>query len=575
MITNVSIPDSPDVLVTLSNGSDGYTKMRHPTSIATTTVGSSTYALVTSGSSASSATLAGQSGKSKVLTYDDGIQIIDITNPSSPTPVLAISDDQDGYTVLNGAASITTTTIGSSTYALVASRDDSGVQIIDITDPTDPIAVSAATDNQNNFTRLAGAYSIATTTIDSSHYAIVVAPAGTDRGVQIINITNPNTPVAVSTFTSDNLIDAKSVTTTTLGSSTYAFVTSTYSDGVQILDITTPSAPTPVSHISDGAGGYAALGGAYSITTTTIDSSTYALVAARDDNDVQIMSLNPSMSFDNTNPNPEYAKAGDTLTFGFTTNNAIASDTPQFIIPPKNPSVTLDDASYDAVLTIPSDPVEDYAKFTITLTDNQGVGLFVTEDIFPASIFVDTIGPRIDLIGSAFHSVLADTTNPIIPGAIVTDGDPEYTPSYTVTTTGNLDTSNVGSTVTYTYTAQSDIVGNPGASVNRTVTVIDYDPISVTNLAVSSNNAVNNSYAKAGDTITISFTADSSDITSVSGILLGNNEFDASINGNQIVVSKTITQDDVNGDLEFEIRAKNSTTGYAVARHDDLSGTLS
>ena len=104
--------------------------------------------------------------------------------------------------------------------------------------------------------------------------------------------------------------------------------------------------------------------------------------------------------------------------------------------------------------------------------------------------------------------------------------------------------------------------------------MIDYDPISVTNLAVSSNNAVNNSYAKAGDTITISFTADSSDITSVSGILLGNNEFDASINGNQIVVSKTITQDDVNGDLEFEIRAKNSTTGYAVARHDDLSGTL-
>ena len=108
MITNVSIPDSPDVLVTLSNGTDGYTKMRHPTSIATTTVGSSTYALVTSGSSASSATLAGQSGKSKVLTYDDGIQIIDITNPSSPTPVLAISDDQDGYTELNGAASITT-----------------------------------------------------------------------------------------------------------------------------------------------------------------------------------------------------------------------------------------------------------------------------------------------------------------------------------------------------------------------------------------------------------------------------------------------------------------------------------
>ena len=465
----------------------------------------------------------------------------------------------------------------------MASHDDSGVQIIDITDPTDPVAVSAVSNSDSGY-KLGGASYITTTTIGSSTYALVTAR--TSNAIQIIDITNPSNPVYASSPTNggtySKLTDASSIAVVT-GQQTYAFVTSPHNEqnaiitvksGIQVIDITTPYSPTPVSTIIDDAGGYTTLKGAEYITTTTIDSSTYALVAAEDDNDVQIMSITPSTSFNNTNPNPEYAKAGDTLTFRFTTNNVIASDTPQFIIPPKNPSVTIDDTSYDAVLTIPSDPVEDYAKFTITLTDNQGVGLFVTEDIFPASIFVDTIGPRIDLIGSAFHSVLADTTNPIIPGAIVTDGDPEYTPSYTVTTTGNLDTSNVGSTVTYTYTAQSDIVGNPGASVNRTVTVIDYDPISVTNLAVSSNNAVNNSYAKAGDTITISFTADSSDITSVSGILLGNNEFDASINGNQIVVSKTITQDDVNGDLEFEIRAKNSTTGYAVARHDDLSGTL-
>ena len=465
----------------------------------------------------------------------------------------------------------------------MASSDDSAVQIIDITDPTDPIAVSAVGSSSGY--ALGGASYITTTTIGSSTYALVAAR--TSDAIQIIDITNPSNPVSASAPTDggtySKLTDASSIAVVT-GQLTYALVTSPYNlnfpgvdpiqSGIQVIDITTPYSPTPVSTIIDGAGGYTTLRSAESITTTTIDSSTYALVAARDDNGVQIMSITPSTSFNNTNPNPEYAKAGDTLTFRFTTNNAIASDTPQFIIPPKNPSVTIDDTSYDAVLTIPSDPVEDYAKFTITLTDNQGVGLFVTEDIFPASIFVDTIGPRIDLIGSAFHSVLADTTNPIIPGAIVTDGDPEYSPSYTVTTTGNLDTSNVGSTVTYTYTAQSDIVGNPGASVNRTVTVIDYDPISVTNLAVSSNNAINDSYAKAGDTITISFTADSSDITSVSGILLGNNEFDASINGNQIVVSKTITQDDVNGDLEFEIRAKNSTTGYAVARHDDLSGTL-
>ena len=388
MITNVSIPDSPVEIITISNDTeDGYTKMRHPTSIVTTTVGSSTYALVTSGSSTSSATLAGQSGRSDVLTSDDGIQIIDITNPSSPTPVLAITDGADGYADLRGAASITTTTIDSSTYALVAARDDSGVQIIDITDPTDPIAVSAV-GGGSGYT-LGGASYITTTTIGSSTYALVAARS--NDAIQIIDITNPSNPVSASAPTNGStyskLTDASSIAVVT-GQLTYALVTSPYNlnfqgippvqSGIQVIDITTPYSPTPVSTIIDGAGGYTTLRSAESITTTTIDSSTYALVAARDDNNVQIMSITPSTSFNNSNPNPEYAKAGDTLSFRFTTNNAIASDTPQFIIPPKNPSVTIDDASYDAVLTIPSDSsrrlCQIYNSFLL-LQDNQGVGL--------------------------------------------------------------------------------------------------------------------------------------------------------------------------------------------------------
>ena len=40
---------------------------------------------------------------------------------------------------------------------------------------------------------------------------------------------------------------------------------------------------------------------------------------------------------------------------------------------------------------------------------------------------------------------------------------------------GILNTSMVGSTVNYTYTAYDDAAGNPGESINRTVTVIDYN----------------------------------------------------------------------------------------------------
>ena len=296
-------------------------------------------------------------------------------------------------------------------------------------------------------------------------------------------------------------------------------------------------------------------------------------MAARADAGVQIISLKPSTLFYNGNPDPAYAKAGDTLTFRFTTSDAIASHQDQFIIPAQAPSVTIDDASYDAVLTIPSDPVEGNVKFTITLTNNDGVGLFVTEDVFPRSIFVDTIGPRIELVGSPYQSVFEGITNPIIPLAIVTDGDPNYSPSYTVTQTGNLNTDNVGSTVTYTYTASDDIVGNPGASVDRIVTVVGYDPIPVTSLTVTSNNAINSSYAKVGDEIQITINTDGSDIVGASGILLGNNAFSTSINGNDVVLSKIITQNDENGEIKFEIGARNSTTGYAVVTHDDLTGT--
>ena len=216
----------------------------------------------------------------------------------------------------------------------MASNDDSGVQIIDITEPSDPIAVSAAKEGQV-FTELSGARSITTITIDSSHYAIVAS--GTDQGVQIIDITEPDAISAASSFSYSSLIDAESVTTATLGSSTYVLVASSYSagsqkNGVQIVDITEISSPTRVSNIFDGAGGYTALLGARSITTTTtIDSSTYALVAARTDNAVQIMHpschLRIAIQILNTQSR-RYIASGST-------NNAIASDTPQFMNPPK------------------------------------------------------------------------------------------------------------------------------------------------------------------------------------------------------------------------------------------------
>ena len=198
---------------------------------------------------------------------------------------------------------------------------------------------------------------------------------------QIIDITDPYHPDDASTPTDggaySKLTDASSIAVIT-GQPTYAFVTSPHNydypgtapvkSGIQIIDITNPRNPTPVSTIIDDAGGYTTLRGAESITTTTIDSSTYALVAARDNNGVQIMRLQSPLTFDSTNPNYGYATTGDNLTIGFTMDDRFASNSHTFIIAAQTPSVTVNGESYSALLTVPSTPVEDNATFSRTVT---------------------------------------------------------------------------------------------------------------------------------------------------------------------------------------------------------------
>ena len=104
--------------------------------ITTVTTDSSTFALVTS-------------------IWDNGIQIIDITDPYNPAPASAITDGVGGYTELwCHPHAVTTVTIDSSTFAVVTAISGDGIQIIDITDPYNPSPASALTDGRDGFTEL-------------------------------------------------------------------------------------------------------------------------------------------------------------------------------------------------------------------------------------------------------------------------------------------------------------------------------------------------------------------------------------------------------------------------------------
>ena len=102
--------------------------------------------------------------------------------------------------MLAGAAGITTFKSGNHTYAAVASYTDSGVQILDVTNPYSITAAGNITDTSDtNGLALRGATGI--TTFESGGYIYLAVASKEDSGVQIISsgITRPDTtpPVVI------------------------------------------------------------------------------------------------------------------------------------------------------------------------------------------------------------------------------------------------------------------------------------------------------------------------------------------------------------------------------------------
>ena len=333
---------APSIVTSLTasveDGAGGFEELEGPKGVTAVTVGSSTYALV-------------------AAYDDDGVQIINITDPNNPTPVASIGDGEDGFEELKGARYVTTVTIDSSTYALVSASADHGVQIINITTPSSPSPVAHVSNAAG--LALQDPRGIATLTTGSSTYALVATHKGF---VQIVNITTPSSPAPVANVRDGSggfeaLSRARGITTVTLDSSTYALIAS-YDDGVQIINVTNPSEPAPVAAVLNSQSNR--LDGATGITTVTVGSSTYALVAAQNDNAVQIINITDpsspesvafaqdgSAGFDRL----RYPESIATVTFGSSTYAVVASflDGIQIIniTDPSNPSPAASVGSFD------------------------------------------------------------------------------------------------------------------------------------------------------------------------------------------------------------------------------------
>ena len=201
-------------------------------------------------------------------TVDDGLEIIDITNPWVPVSVANVTDGVGGFDVLEGASGIDIAQMKGRTYAVVASVLDDGVQIVEITHPWAPVPVAGIVDGEDGFDVLDGVGNVGIAYVGDRTYVVALSPL--DRGVQIIDMTDPWAPVPAAAIIDGEggftqLDGAKDVVAVEIDGVTYALVVSHQDSGMQIIGLGDPENPTPVAGISDGVGGFTQLGGAAGI----------------------------------------------------------------------------------------------------------------------------------------------------------------------------------------------------------------------------------------------------------------------------------------------------------------------
>ena len=217
------------------------------------------------------------------------VHILNITDLSNIVVTDSITDD--GRLKLGGAIDITAFESDSHTYAAVTSSSGEGVQILNITDPSNITAAGSIGNMDDTDLDLSDIGGI--TTFNSSGHTYAAVASYFDDRVQILNITDPYKITAADSIRhqSDTVLSiANGIATFKSGDNTYAAVTSSHENGVQILDITDPYGITLTDSITDN-GNLTTLRGALGITTFKSDGNTYAAVASPDDDGVQILDV--------------------------------------------------------------------------------------------------------------------------------------------------------------------------------------------------------------------------------------------------------------------------------------------
>ena len=171
----------------------------------------------------------------------DAMQVIDVSTPASPSAVWQVLNSPTSRR-LNGARGITK----SGNYLYIACDIDDSLVVIDVTTPTAPSYVATL----RNTTHLNGARAVKV----SGNYAYVTAYDG--GRFAVVDITTPSAPTIVTSIRNNGTTRKLSGAWGLEIDGNYAYVTSYLGNALQVIDITTPATPLAVTNVTTAWGSY-------------------------------------------------------------------------------------------------------------------------------------------------------------------------------------------------------------------------------------------------------------------------------------------------------------------------------
>ena len=206
-----------------------------------------------------------------------GIILLDVTDPYVPVPVGHILDGEGAADFGSHIWDVAILGLpGGRVHAAVAS--ERGVTILNVTDPAEPVLLHHIRGGESGFDA-----------IDVVHGMDVVEPpsggtylvAAGNEGIQVVNVTDPGAPVAAGDIPNESATFGNPAVFTSGDGRAYALGVG--GGAVSMVDITDPHHPVPLGSIRDGESGFNVLDGAHQVEVLhTPDDRIYAVAAGRE-----------------------------------------------------------------------------------------------------------------------------------------------------------------------------------------------------------------------------------------------------------------------------------------------------